>query len=104
MNINHNPKFCPIENTLKIIGGKWKAILLWYIAEAPKRYGELKKLVPGISEKMLIQSLRAIETDGLINREVFNEIPPRVEYSVTKRGETLMPILKTMYAWGAKSE
>jgi DNA-binding HxlR family transcriptional regulator len=93
---------CPIEKTLRLIVGKWKTILLWHLSSGKKRYGELKKLIPDVSEKMLIQSLRELEKDGLVLRKVYPEIPPRVEYSLSKRGKSLSPIICSLNTWGQK--
>ncbi|SCX57047.1 helix-turn-helix domain-containing protein [Variovorax sp. EL159] len=83
-----------------VIGGKWKAVILWELHAQPCRFGELKRLLPGISEKMLIQQLRELEADGIVHREVFHEVPPRVEYSETKLGTTLNEALAPLAAWG----
>lgn len=92
---------CEKELTLSVIGGKWKLIILWHLGiEGTKRFSELKKLVPHITQKMLTNQLRELEEDQLIHREVYAEIPPRVEYSLTEHGQGLMPILQMMYAWG----
>ena len=91
---------CGLVPALDVIGGKWKALILWEMHTQPRRFGELKRRVSGISEKMLIQSLRALETDGVIHREVFHEIPPRVEYSVTEFGAMLNAALEPLCSWG----
>jgi len=92
---------CSIEYTLSIIGGKWKTVILWHLGvDGTHRYNELRKLMPGITHKMLSQQLDELEKVGLINRIQFNEIPPRVEYSLTEKGETIMPVLKAMHDWG----
>lgn len=102
--MNHKPRqeSCPLEKTLRLIVGKWKTILLWHLGDGKKRYGELKKLIPEVSEKMLIQSLRALETDKLVIRTVYPEIPPRVEYSLSSKGRSLSPLICALHAWGAK--
>jgi len=95
---------CPLEYTQKIVGGKWKLIILWYLsAEGVKRYGELKKTLVSISHKMLSQQLKELERDNLIHREEYHQIPPKVEYSVTETGRTLIPILELMYHWGVEN-
>lgn len=94
---------CPIEKTLKMIVGKWKTILLWHLSSGKKRYGELKKLVPTVSEKMLIQSLRELEKDQLVVRKVYPEIPPKVEYILSKRGKSLSPLICALNNWGEKN-
>ncbi|MGK9232052.1 helix-turn-helix transcriptional regulator [Inquilinus limosus] len=96
------PYSCGLGPALEVIGGKWKALILWEIQLQPRRFGELKRLVPGISEKMLIQQLREMEADGLVHREVFHEVPPRVEYSVTELGASLNQALGPLADWGEK--
>jgi len=92
---------CEKELTLAVIGGKWKLIILWHLGlEGTKRFSELKRLIPSITQKMLTNQLRELEDDGLVRRKVYAEVPPRVEYSMTEYGEGLMPILKLMYEWG----
>ena len=93
---------CPIEQTLALIVGKWKTVILWHLSSGTKRYGELKKLIPEVSEKMLIQSLRDLEKNLLVTRNVYHEVPPRVEYSLTKKAQTLSPILTSIDSWGKK--
>lgn len=91
---------CPIEITLSVIGGKWKPIILWHLSkDGIKRYGELKKSLNGITHKMLSTQLKELEADGLINRKEYQQVPPKVEYSLTERGKTIMPILSTMCEW-----
>lgn len=92
---------CEKELTLAVIGGKWKLIILWHLGlEGTKRFSELKKLIPSITQKMLTNQLRELEEDLLVNRKVYAEVPPRVEYSLTEYGLSLMPILQMMYSWG----
>ena len=93
---------CPVEITLGIIGGKWKALILWEIRDGPRRFGELKRLVTGISEKMLIQQLREMEADGIVHREVYHQVPPKVEYSVTEFGASLNEALMPLCEWGER--
>ena len=92
---------CGLVPALDVIGGKWKALIMWEMNIQPRRFGELKRLVPGISEKMLIQALREMETDGIVHREVFHQVPPRVEYSVTEFGASLNAVLEPLCRWGA---
>lgn len=94
------PYVCGLGPAIDVISGKWKALLLWAIAEKPCRFGELKRAVPGITEKMLIQHLRELEADGIVNREVFHEIPPKVVYSATELGASLNKALEPLGAWG----
>jgi DNA-binding HxlR family transcriptional regulator len=91
---------CPVELTLGAIGGKWKVLLLWKLKDGVIRYGELKRLMPGITHKMLSQSLKELEQDGIVNRKVYQVIPPMVEYSMTSSGEKLLPVLSGMQQWG----
>ncbi|WP_082235386.1 winged helix-turn-helix transcriptional regulator [Halobacillus massiliensis] len=92
---------CEKELTLSLIGGKWKMIILWHLGkEGTKRFGELKRMLPKITQKMLTKQLRELEEDQLIHREIYPVVPPKVEYSLTKNGETLLPILESMYEWG----
>lgn len=91
---------CGLEAALAVVGGKWKPIVLWQLAQGPRRFGELRRLVTGISEKMLIQQLRELATDGIVVREDFREIPPRVEYSLTEFGVSLGEALKPLCDWG----
>ena len=94
------PYNCGIGPAFEVIGGKWKALILWELHVQPLRFGELKRALPDISEKMLIQQLREMETDGLVHREVFHEVPPRVEYSETSLGATLNAALGPLADWG----
>lgn len=94
------PYNCGIGPAFEVIGGKWKAVILWELNNQTRRFGELKRLVVGISEKMLIQQLRELEEDGLISRKMFNEIPPRVEYSTTSLGDSLNIALAPLADWG----
>ncbi|RUS46892.1 helix-turn-helix domain-containing protein [Cohnella sp. AR92] len=92
---------CEKELTLAVIGGKWKLIILWHLGlEGTKRFSELRKLIPNITQKMLANQLRELEEDKLVSRKLYPEVPPRVEYSMTEYGESLMPVLRSMYDWG----
>ena len=93
---------CPVAATLQLIGGKYKALLLWHLSNKTLRFSELRRLVPEATPKMLTQQLRELESDGLITRKVYPVVPPKVEYSLTERGASLFPILQAMYAWGSK--
>jgi DNA-binding HxlR family transcriptional regulator len=95
-----NPQSCPMLTTLNVIGGKWKPIVLHMLLSQTMRFGELKKNIPPVSQKMLTQQLRELEADGIIERKIYAEVPPRVEYSLTARGTTLQPILECLYLWG----
>lgn len=89
-----------VQITLKVLGGKWKLLILWHLKDNDRRYSELKRLIPEITEKMLIQQLRELEGDGLVRRTVFSEVPPKVEYSFTEYGRSLEPVLQTLCNWG----
>ncbi|KLV26855.1 winged helix-turn-helix transcriptional regulator [Priestia megaterium] len=94
---------CEKELTLSILSGKWKVVILWHLGvEGPHRFSDLQKLFPKISHKILSNQLHELMEDGIIHREVFPEIPPRVEYSMTELGITLLPIVDMMYEWGQK--
>src|SRR3954465_16034335 len=95
------PYDCGLAASLDGIGGKWKPIVLWHLAPGARRFGELRRLVAGISEKMLIQQLREMERDGIVDRNDFREIPPRVEYSLTPFGVSLTIALRPLCEWGA---
>lgn len=92
---------CPVETTLQLIGSKWKVLILRDLIGGTKRFGELKKSIGNVSQKVLTQQLRMMEEDGLVNREIFAEVPPRVEYSLTDLGMSLKPVLDAMSHWGA---
>jgi DNA-binding HxlR family transcriptional regulator len=92
---------CEKELTLSIIGGKWKMIILWHIGlNSPQRFSELRRLLPNITQKMLTSQLRELESDGIIERKVYPQVPPKVEYTLTEDGLKLIPILELMYEWG----
>lgn len=92
----------PAERALKVIGGRWKAFILYYLFEGPKRLSELKRLAPLASQKVLVQQLREMEEHGIVHRKVFAEVPPRVEYSATKLGHSLQPIIASLCEWGRR--
>ena len=91
---------CPVAAALSLIGGKYKALILWHLIDGPLRYGEIHKRIPQATAKMLTQQLRELEGDGLLHREIYPVIPPKVEYSLTLLGESLQPLLVSMYQWG----
>jgi DNA-binding HxlR family transcriptional regulator len=97
-----NELYCPVEITAGIIGGKWKPLILFYLQDQTRRFGEIQKLLPGVTKKMLTQRLRELERDGIVHRKVFAQVPPRVEYSLTRHGQSLRPILELMSGWGDK--
>lgn len=93
---------CPVEATLDLIGGKYKALILWHLSDGKLRFNQLRSQIKGVTPKMLTQQLRELESHKLIHREVFPIIPPKVEYSLTDLGRSLMPILMAMRDWGAE--
>ena len=91
---------CPVEATLELVGGKYKSLILWHLTNATLRFGELRKLIPQATSKMLTQQLRKLEEDNLIIRIVYPVVPPKVEYSLTELGQSIRPILYAIYDWG----
>lgn len=91
---------CGMDVALTVMGGKWKPLILFHLAQGPQRFGELRRLVAGISEKMLIQQLRELVSDGIVSRQDFRELPPKVEYSLTEFGQGLATALAPLCAWG----
>jgi DNA-binding HxlR family transcriptional regulator len=91
---------CPIETVIHVLGGKWKPTILWLLLDSVKRFSELEKRIPGITQKMLAQHLREMENDGLITRTIYPSVPPKVEYALSEYGETLVPVMQTMCDWG----
>ncbi|MEH7563106.1 winged helix-turn-helix transcriptional regulator [Priestia megaterium] len=91
---------CPVETTLDVIGGKWKGIILYHLIDGKKRFNEFRKLYPAITQRMLTLQLRELEKDGIVHREIYKEIPPKVEYSLTEFGRSLQPIILLMKDWG----
>lgn len=100
MGIKCSNILCPVEATIQLIGGKYKAVILWHLMGNTLRYSEIHKRMPKATDKMLAQQLRELERDGLINRKVYPVIPPKTEYSLTEFGKTLAPILVEMCSWG----
>jgi len=92
--------YCPVTATITVIGGKWKPIILWLLRDQVRRFGEIKRFIPKVTQKMLTQQLRELEKDRIINRKVYPVVPPKVEYSLSKYGKTLIPILDSMATWG----
>jgi DNA-binding HxlR family transcriptional regulator len=95
---------CPVETTLSVIGGQWKVMVLHFLMEQPMRFGELNRALRGISARTLTKQLRELERDGIIHREVHQQIPPKVEYSLTPIGTRLKPVLLAMHRWGEELE
>ena len=91
---------CPVRTTLNVLGGKWKLLILSYLLDEPRRYGELRRLMPEITEKMLIQELRELEADGIVARTVHQTVPPRVDYSLTEQGQRVRPVFAELLGWG----
>ncbi|OQY20340.1 MAG: transcriptional regulator [Desulfobacteraceae bacterium 4572_35.1] len=95
---------CPVELTLEIIGGKWKALILWHLSYKTLRFSQLKRRLPRVTQKMLTQQLRELERDGVVYREVYPQVPPKVEYSLTGLGSSVVPLLQQMCEWGKQFE
>ncbi len=91
---------CPVEATIDIIGGKWKSVILFHLIDEKKRFNELRRLIPGVTQRMLTLQLRELERDGIVHREIYKQVPPKVEYRLTAFGETLIPIIHQMMNWG----
>lgn len=100
LNVNTALRQCPVTYTLHKIGGRWKPIILYHLSNGPRRYSELKRAIPAITEKMLIQHLKELELDKLVSRTSQPVVPPHVTYDLTDKGEALKPILSAMAAWG----
>lgn len=101
MHCNCSGNNCPVDATIEMIGGKYKSLILWHLLDATLRFGELRKLIPQATPKMLTQQLRELEEDKLVVRTVYPVVPPKVEYSLTDLGHSIRPILTMMYDWGA---
>jgi DNA-binding HxlR family transcriptional regulator len=93
---------CPAEKALMMIGGRWKVPILWHLFPGPRRFSELRRDLPGITQKMLIQQLREMERDGIVLRRVYPQIPPKVEYSVSRTGKSLQPVVGAMCRWSKR--
>jgi len=98
--LNGQEFHCAMDVTMNFIGGKWKTVVLWYLRKDKKRFGELKKLIPNITEKMLSLQLKDLENDGIVKRKLYAEVPPKVEYSLTDFGKSLIPLLEEIARWG----
>lgn len=94
------PQRCPVAVTLDVIGGKWKPLILYYLFQETRRFNELRRMLPHVTQQMLTLQLRELERDGVVHRKVYAEVPPKVEYSLTERGRSLEPILLAMLDWG----
>lgn len=95
---------CPVAFTVDVIGGKWKSLILFHLMSGTKRFNELRRLMPDVTQRMLTLQLRELETDKVIHREIYREVPPKVEYSLTELGNTLAPLISAMREWGAVHE
>jgi DNA-binding HxlR family transcriptional regulator len=93
---------CPAEVTLKVIGGRWKVIVLYHLFQGVKRFSELRRAIPKVTQKVLTQQLREMERDGIVSRTVYPVVPPRVEYRLTPKGETLKPVIEATCRWGVQ--
>ena len=98
-NFGHGPG-CPVEVTLDLIDGKWKGVILYHLQGGTLRFGDLRRRMPGITQRMLTKQLRALEADDLVTRKVYPEVPPRVEYTLSPTGERLKPVIDALKAWG----
>jgi DNA-binding HxlR family transcriptional regulator len=96
------PFKCPAEITLKVIGGRWKVLILFQLFQRVKRFSELQRAVQGITQKVLTEQLREMERDGIVKRTVYAQVPPKVEYELTERGQSLKPVIRAMCAWGLR--
>jgi DNA-binding HxlR family transcriptional regulator len=94
------PSHCPVEVTLHVIGGKWKPLILFHLLQETKRFNQLRRLIPQVTQQMLTLQLRELEHDGIVKRHVYAEVPPKVEYSLTPLGRSLEPLLDQILAWG----
>jgi DNA-binding HxlR family transcriptional regulator len=97
-----NSKNCPVTRAVRIMGRRWKPLVLYYLRPAPLRFGELRRCIPEATQKMLTQTLRELEKDGLVHRKAYTQLPPKVVYSITRYGRTLDPILLALCKWGEK--
>lgn len=91
---------CPVSDTIGIIGGKWKVIIIYHLTDTPKRFNELMRDIPAITQRMLTMQLKELARDGIVHRHDYREVPPKVDYSLTEQGRTLIPLLEAMHAWG----
>ena len=97
-----DPQACPVEVVLHLLGGKWKPLILHHLNGGTRRFGQLRRLIPGATQQMLTAHLRELERDGLVRREVYAQVPPKVEYSMTETGRSLGPVVAAMAEWGRR--
>jgi DNA-binding HxlR family transcriptional regulator len=97
------PSDCPVDRTIRILGGRWKGLILYHLRQGPARFNVLRRLIPSVTQRMLTQHLRELEADGIVSRTVHAVVPPRVDYALTPLGLTLMPVVEAMAAWGASN-
>jgi DNA-binding HxlR family transcriptional regulator len=98
----HSPTDCPITATIDVIGGKWKPIIIFVLLEGPLRFGEIHRIIPGMALKVLSRQLKELEQDGIVTRTAYPEVPPRVEYALSAKGETLRPVMRLLSAWSTE--
>ena len=101
-NLIKRKAYCPVDYAFQRVGGKYKGRILWYLKDGAQRYGQLRRLVEGVSPKMLSQALKELEEDGLVTRKVYHEVPPKVEYALTKSGNALSPSIDLLRIWGQR--
>ena len=99
-----DPGHCPVETTLGVLGGRWKPRILYQLRERPRRFNELRRLIPKVTQRMLTQHLRELEADGVVVRTVHEQVPPHVEYSFSAKGRTLLPLLDALAEWGRAND
>lgn len=93
---------CPVEACVEVVGGKWKGVILFHLLGGTRRFNELLRLIPGVTQRMLTRQLRELEDDRIIERKIYPEVPPKVEYSLTEFGKTLEPVLRMLQSWGSQ--
>jgi len=93
---------CPVEACLEVIGGKWKGVILYHLLTGTKRFNELRRLMPAVTQRMLTRQLRELEADGIVDRVIYAEVPPKVEYSLTEFGQSLESVIKVLQQWGSR--
>ncbi|OIQ08674.1 HTH-type transcriptional activator HxlR [Moorella thermoacetica] len=98
--VQNREEICPVTAVQRLIAGKWKIVILWHLSHKTRRFNELQKLLPEVSRGVLTQQLRDLERDGLVHREVYKEVPPKVEYSLTEIGQSFIPVLDVIAKWG----